>query len=521
MRIISFFQKLSIIKIWAISLIASVVMSEIITGIMSLLLQGKITFDYLLTGFIASLFVAGMVVAVLVIFLRELQENSKQLQLISENLRKSEETSRAAMMASHSTLWDLDLTTWNVYLSEGWASFLCVEIKPTHTTLKTLHDLVPEEERPMLNEAIIAAMKGLNNSLYKVTHRVKKLDGSYIWVLSEGQVTCRDRNGRALRMTGINRDITDLKLAEDKIRAQIEQITQTNTQLLEANTKLEQARNQLLQSEKMASIGQLAAGVAHEINNPVGYVNSNLGTLRRYLSDIFAMLDKYEAVARLVKEHPKELDELHKFEKKIRLPHLRKETGAMLAESQEGLNHVKNIVSDLKDFSHTGSEETWKSADIQQVLESALNMVAGEINSKCEIRKEYVPLPKVFCLASRLNQVFINLLLNAAYAIQSKGVVTIRTGREGDQIWIEVADSGQGIEPENLSRIFDPFFTTKPVGQGTGLGLALSYKIIEKHHGKIEVHSEINKGSTFRIWLPVRPQGNNVENPLTDKIQTL
>lgn len=511
MSIIDYLQRQSTTRIWLVALIISVTMSEIITSIMGLILQGKITLDFLLTGFVASLFVAGFVVAVLVTFLRKLREDSKQLHLISENLRRREDTARQAIMASHSALWDLDLTNWNIYLSDGWSPFLCGEEKPTFTTLQALNELVPMEERPMLNDAIISAMKGKNDSVYNVTHRVKKLDGHYIWVKSEGKVTERDHNGRALRMTGINRDITELKLAEDKIKAQIEQITGTNIQLLEANRKLEQAHSQLLQSEKMASIGQLAAGVAHEINTPIGYVNSNFGTLKKYLSDICTMLDKYESTLTLLKDHPLELDELQSFKKKIRLAYLRDNTRAMLAESQEGLDHVKKIVVDLKDFSHTGSEETWKSADIQQILESSLNMVASELKYKCEIHKEYKPLPKVFCLPLRLSQVFMNLLLNAAQAIEEHGVVTLRTGHEGNQVWIEVADTGMGIDPKNMSRIFDPFFTTKPVGKGTGLGLSLSYSIVEKLHGKIEVHSEVGKGSVFRVWLPVVQPSSKVQ----------
>lgn len=513
MPIINYLQKQSITRIWVTALLLSVAMSELITGIMSLLLQGKISSGYLLTGFVASLFVAGVVVAVLVTLLNQLQKDAKQLQLISENLRKSEETISQAMRASHSALWDLDLTTWNIFLSDGWAPFLCGEVKPTFTNLNVLHSLVPEEERPMLNVALIAAMKGENNSEYNVVHRVKKMDGNYIWVQSEGRVTQRDQNGRALRMTGINRDITDLKIAEDQINAdqinaQIKQIMQSNTQLLEANRQLEQAQNQLLQSEKMASIGLLAAGVAHEINNPISYVNSNLGTLKKYLSNIFSMLDKYESALQLTAAPAQALDELLAFKEKINLEYLQRDTKDLLAESLEGLDHVKKIVADLKDFSHSESEETWKSTDVQQVLETCLNMVWSELKYKCEVRKEYSPLPKVFCLPSRLNQVFINLLLNAAQAIKDHGVITLRTGQEGDQVWIEVEDTGEGIDPKNINRIFDPFFTTKPVGQGTGLGLALSYRIIEKHLGRIEVRSKINKGSVFRVWLPVKqPNG--------------
>lgn len=471
-------------------------------------MRGEISYDFLLTGLVTSFLVAGFVVSLLSLFLTRLKEDAHRLSRISEELVISEERARQAIISSHSALWDLDLTTWQVYLSDGWLPFLSGEEKPTFTYLKDLYELVPVEERAMLNFAIVAAMKGGNNSTYKVTHRVKKLDGDYIWVLSEGRVTERDKNGRALRMTGINRDITDLKLAEDKIKVQISQITQSNTHLLESNKKLEQAQLQLLQSEKMASIGQLAAGVAHEINNPISYINSNLGTLRKYLGNIFSVLDKYESAVEISKDHSKICEDLRALNKKLDLSFLQKDTMDLLAESLEGLDHVKKIVSDLKDFSRTSTEETWKSSDIQQILESSLNMVLSELKYKCEIHKEYAAIPKIFCLPVRLNQVFMNLLLNAAQAIENRGVITLRTGQEGDQVWVEIEDTGQGIEPENMTRIFDPFFTTKPVGQGTGLGLALSYGIVEKHLGRIEVQSKIGKGTTFRIWLPVtQPNG--------------
>jgi signal transduction histidine kinase len=504
MPFISYIQKQSTFRIWVLSLFISVVMAEIITGIMSLILRGEITYDYLLTGLVASFSVAGFVVALILAFLNRMHTDQKQFHAISQNMVKTEEVARKAILATRSALWDLDLTTRKVYLSDGWSPFLCGAEKPTFTTLQELYGLVPLEERDMLNQAIITAMKGLNNSVYNVTHRVRKLDGNYIWVLSEGKVTERDQNGRALRMTGINRDITELKLAEDKIKAQINQISQSNIELKKAYSKLEHTQSQLLQSEKMASIGQLAAGVAHEINNPVGYVNSNLSTLKRYASDIFTLLNKYESTVALVKGNQELLDDLHEFRKKINLAYIQRNTMDLLTESLEGLDHVKTIVDDLRNFSHTASEETWKSADIQQILESSLNMVANELKSKCEIRKEYSPLPKVFCLPLRLNQVFINLLQNAAQSIKEHGVVTLRTGQTDNKVWIEISDTGQGIDEKNMNRIYDPFFTTKPIGRGTGLGLALSYGIVKKHMGKIDVHSEVGKGTTFRIWLPIK-----------------
>ncbi|MFA6921338.1 MAG: response regulator [Gallionella sp.] len=298
--------------------------------------------------------------------------------------------------------------------------------------------------------------------------------------------------------------LEERKKIEAQVVEQYEYVLGLNSQLASTNKQLQQAQNQLLQAEKMAAIGLLAAGVAHEINNPIGYVNSNLGTLEQYLSDILVVMDKYEvALAQLGSGSPL-LEELHQFKKKIDLNYIRNDIKSLIAESHQGLERVKKIVLDLKDFSRASGEDQWGWADVQQLLDSTLNIVWNELKYKCEVVKEYGVLPRIFCLSSQLTQVFINLLVNAAQAIDVRGTITIRTGCENDQIWFEVIDTGEGIPPENIQSLFDPFFTTKPVGKGTGLGLSVSYSIIEKHHGKIEVESEVGKGSTFRVWLPIK-----------------
>ncbi len=269
--------------------------------------------------------------------------------------------------------------------------------------------------------------------------------------------------------------------------------------------KLHDAQNQLLQSEKMASIGQLAAGVAHEINNPIGYVNSNLGTLEKYTQDLFAMLDAYEQAEPLLAAHPETARRIKSLREKLDIGFLKEDVAALMKESDEGISRVKKIVQDLKDFSHVDEAE-WQWVDLHKGLESTLNVVWNELKYKTEVVKEYATLPEVECLPSQLNQVFMNLLVNAAHAIEEHGVITLRTGASDEEVWIEVSDTGKGIPPENLKRIFEPFFTTKPVGMGTGLGLSLSYGIVQKHHGRIEAESEVGKGTTFRVTLPVRQQ---------------
>jgi len=270
--------------------------------------------------------------------------------------------------------------------------------------------------------------------------------------------------------------------------------------------KLEEAHNQLLQSEKMASIGQLAAGVAHEINNPIGYVHSNIGSLERYLGELFRILDAYaDAEAAMSAELP-QCAELRRLKAELDLNFLRQDIPLLMAESKEGISRVRKIVQDLKDFSHVDSSQEWKWADLHQGLDSTLNVVNNEIKYKAVVVKDYGTLPEVECLPSELNQVFLNLLVNAAHAIADgeRGTITLRSGCDAERVWIEIMDTGSGILPANLKRIFDPFFTTKPVGRGTGLGLSLSYGIVKKHGGSIEVDSEVGRGTSFRVVLPLR-----------------
>lgn len=271
--------------------------------------------------------------------------------------------------------------------------------------------------------------------------------------------------------------------------------------------QLESAQGQLLQSEKMASVGQLAAGVAHEINNPIGYVYSNLNSLEKYVQEVFSLVDVY-ALAESVIADDALRTRITTLKTQLDVEFLKEDVQALMRESKEGIGRVKKIVQDLKDFSHVDASEEWNFANLQAGIDSTLNIVNNEIKYKADVIKEYGNIAEVECLVSQLNQVFMNLLVNAAQAIEERGTITVRTGKQSDaEVWIEVSDTGKGIAAENIKRIFDPFFTTKPVGKGTGLGLSLSYGIVQKHHGRIEVHSELGVGTTFRVYLPVQQPG--------------
>ncbi|MEN6585538.1 MAG: bacteriohemerythrin [Sulfuricella sp.] len=314
---------------------------------------------------------------------------------------------------------------------------------------------------------------------------------------------------KTLEVMQKNQELEEERSAlEERVKQRTQDLERLNEQLLaysleqqELNEKLENAHTQLLQSEKMASIGQLAAGVAHEINNPVGFVNSNLGTLEKYMADLFTMIAAYEQAEKKVGGQL--CPEVAQVKKTVDLSYLKEDIPNLVKESREGLTRVKQIIQDLKDFSHV-DESTWQLADVEKGMDSTLNVVTNEIKYKAEVVKEYGGLPEVECMPSQINQVFMNLLVNAAQAIEEQGVITIRSGRSGDEVWMEVADTGKGIAPELINRIFDPFFTTKPVGKGTGLGLSLSYGIVQKHGGRIEVKSEVGKGTAMRVWLPLR-----------------
>jgi signal transduction histidine kinase len=308
---------------------------------------------------------------------------------------------------------------------------------------------------------------------------------------------------------------------QDRIAAE-RTVQERNTELEGLNHKFSEAQNQLLQSEKMASVGQLAAGVAHEINNPIGFVHANLSVLRQYVEDIFKVLAVYGQIERALPDDHPGLDQLRDIKRRIEIDYLCNDTLDLLSETLGGVTRVKKIVQDLKDFSHLDKAE-WQRFDIHQCLDSTLNMIAHELKYKVEVIKEYAQLPQIRCLPFQLSQVFVNLLMNAAQAIDQRGSVTIRTTGDGDSIWIAVSDTGKGIAPAHLHRIFEPFFTTKPVGLGTGLGLSVSYSIIQRHGGSIEASSQPGSGTTVTIRLPLngpdQPEDRIPESAATSEFQ--
>ena len=297
-----------------------------------------------------------------------------------------------------------------------------------------------------------------------------------------------------------------------ELNQQSGKLEEQNRALAAALRELKKTQAHIIQSEKLASIGQLAAGVAHEINNPTGFVSSNLETLEQYQTAIAQMIDAYRSLIDFVRDadmpaplrteitqHIQGIDEL---EQRLDLAYIQEDLVDLLGECREGMERIKKTVLDLKDFAHPGQEQR-TATDINACIESTLNIVNNELKYKANIHKTYADLPEIICYPRQLNQVFMNILVNAGQAIDKDGEIRIQTDCCNGEVLITFADNGCGIAPEHLGKIFDPFYTTKAVGQGTGLGMHLAYNIIKKHAGTIEVDSRPGKGTIFTIHLPL------------------
>lgn len=283
--------------------------------------------------------------------------------------------------------------------------------------------------------------------------------------------------------------------------------------IIRLEDQYKKANIQLFHSEKMASIGQLAAGVAHEINNPTGFISSNLKTLTDYQGDIKGILLQYRSLMaelsdlaaknKLPSSIASQLVRITDLEEDADIDFILDDIMDLIGDCQEGSDRIKKIVIDLKDFAHPG-EEKKQLANINEGIESTLNVINNELKYKTTLKKEYGELPLVMCYPQKLNQVFMNLFINASHAIDEHGGISIITQADNEFVKIIISDTGCGIPLDLVSRIFDPFFTTKEVGKGTGLGLNIAFNIIRQHDGTINVESEVGKGTSFIINLPVK-----------------
>ena len=375
-----------------------------------------------------------------------------------------------------------------------------------------------EKPRVVLTDWMLPDLSGI-----ELCHKIRSVNMPfYTYIIV---ITAKDSKEDALEAfnTGADDyltkpyDIRELRARMNAGKRIIQLKDRHNRELLKKNLKLEKAlkklertQAQMVQSEKMASIGQLAAGVAHEINNPIGFVSSNLKTLGDYQKDMNRLILDYQKLKSALKalpadQLPKTIDELianvEQTEEDVDIDYITEDIDDLIGDCREGTERIKKIVDDLKHFAHPGEDEMTET-DINAGLESTLNVVYNELKYKATIIKELKNIPLIRAYPQQLNQVFMNILINAAQAIEKTGEIKIVTSTVDDKAEIRISDTGCGIAKENINKIFDPFFTTKDIGKGTGLGMNIAYNIINKHKGDIRVESTVGKGTTFIIQLP-------------------
>jgi signal transduction histidine kinase len=317
-----------------------------------------------------------------------------------------------------------------------------------------------------------------------------------------------------LKIASDKRDIaeTDLKSLnlslENRVARRTQQLETQNKRLILANEEIKQAQTNLLQSEKMASLGLMAAGVAHEINNPMSYVISNLSILKEYQGYYQTLLDDYRIIAREpdINKKIKLISVVSDKEHEFDMEFVEEDIETLIKDSQDGSIKVKEIVKGLKEFSHLDHKGELALHNINQCIESTLKIANNQLKNHCEINCNFGSIESTLLSAGQINQVLLNIILNAGQAIKGKGWIKITSYQEAQNIIVKIEDNGQGIGQEELSKIFDPFFTTKSVGVGTGLGLSISYGIIKDHSGRIEVSSKVGQGTLFSIILPIRTE---------------
>lgn len=401
---------------------------------------------------------------------------AKRLELEHE-IRASNERLKQALDVANMGVWELDLKSRTVVFDERTSSTYGFGEVVTELRQDEWLACIHPDDQPLVIAELDMAIKA--EKPFNTGFRVFSSDGLKRHLRAFAKVE-PDQDGKPKRMVGINMDVTD-------------QVSVDET--------MQNMQTQLIQHEKMASIGQLAAGVAHEINNPMGFINSNLATLVKYSE----RLDSYiAAIQESIFSCPVHtgIDELMELRVKLKIDYILSDLTQLVSQSLEGSERVCAIVKDLKSFSRIDQAEMAR-VNLNESIETTINIAWNEFKYIAMLERDFGNLPEILCYPQQLNQVFLNLLVNAAHSIDKEGIIKVRTWFENGYVYVAVSDTGVGIPEDIMSRIFDPFFTTKGPGKGTGLGLAISYDIVKKHCGEIFVESEVGKGSTFTVRLPL------------------
>jgi PAS domain S-box-containing protein len=422
----------------------------------------------------------------------------------------SEERFYLAFEASAMGLWDWNIATGEIYFNSCWKTMLGYEVEDIKNSFQSWEDLVNPEDLPLAQAALKAHLLG-ETLLYEVEFRMLTKSGEWKWILAQAKVMERDDLGNPLRMTGTHIDISDRKQAELALRISEQREREKAQQLKQTLKELKGTQTQLIQAEKMSSIGQMVAGVAHEINNPISFIYGNINPAARYADDLVKVIKLYQ------RYYPQPFPEIAEILEEIDADFIGEDFPRILASMQEGANRIKQIVLSLRNFSRLDEKDS-KAVDIHEGIESTLVILQHRLKEQpkrgeIQIIKEYGKLPQIQCYPAQINQVFMNVLSNAIDALEDSAAnsngeaiqIRITTEvRSENQVCVRIADNGAGISREVQSRIFDPFFTTKPVGRGTGLGLSISYQIVkDRHGGELRCYSEIGKGTEFAIEVPI------------------
>jgi len=433
---------------------------------------------------------------------QSLEQSAKELRATIDIINKSP---TVVFLWKNAKGWPVEKATKNVEKLLGYTAAEFTAGKLCYA------DLVHPDDLKTVSDKLFTDSNKEKNNKPRQEYRIVAKGGKTKWV-TNWIWTRKNNEGAITHYQGIVTDITMRKLA-------MQDASRNYKQLKKAHDDLKHMQSQMLQNEKLASIGQLAAGVAHEMNTPVGFVTSNFYTLKEYVDKIQKLLSKYGELAEKSKssENPQLqtiLKDINQFRNDAKLGFILEDINGLLEESTEGLERVTGVVQNLRDFSRVDQQDSHDEYDLNKAIEATLIVARNEIKYDADVHTELTPLPLICCHSGKINQVLLNILVNAAHAIKfqdrhEKGKITVRTYPSDNYVVCEICDDGPGIPDNIVSRIFEPFFTTKPVGKGTGLGLSVSHDIIvNKHNGQLLVDSNVGKGTKFTIKLPINSKND-------------
>lgn len=468
----------------------------------------------------------------------KMSDKLKESKQVKKEIKTTYERFKLALEGVEDGTWDWDIKTNEVVFSEKWANMLGFNFSEIDNKLEFWSEKVHPDDYENVIRVVNDHIAGKTDT-YISEHRLKTKDGSYKWILDRGKIV-KDENGNPIRMVGTHQDINErkkLQIELKEVNDNLENLVAQRTQdlnnankllqeevlcrknaevklseklkdLEEAYSKLQKAQAAMVSQEKLASIGHLAAGITHEINNPLGFISSNLYMLELYNDDIHKYINNLnEYLERSSDNNLKKY--MTELKAQYKIDHIMQDAVEIFEESKEGFRRVSQIIDKLLVF--TRSQNKKDTADINECILSTLAVAKSELKYVAEIRKDLQDVPLFKCNIGEINQVILNLVLNASHAVQETtlsdksklGIINIKTYSDNQKIFVEIADNGSGIPAENINRIFDPFFTTKASGKGTGLGLNIVYDIIvNRHKGDISVNS-VPGNTVFKIELPM------------------